>query len=136
MNTIGVYTQTTTAAGYKADLVKAFAKGVGQVADDNWRAELVPESKVKNGYSHVFCFNYQRTYPKKAERVGLHLRMKLIERYEPLGKIWYFDSNVLNSYEKVRQHLHGSFVRIAYGKVFLMKQITLMIILNQINGKI
>ena len=118
MNTIGVYTQTTTAAGYKADLVKAFAKGVGQVANDNWRAELVPESKVKNGYSHVFCFNYQRTYPKKAERVGLHLRMKLIERYEPLGKIWYFDSNVLNSYEKVRQHLHGSFVRIAYGKVF------------------
>ena len=47
MNTIGVYTQTTTAAGYKADLVKAFAKGVGQVANDNWRAELVPESKVR-----------------------------------------------------------------------------------------
>ena len=108
MNTIGVYTQTTTAAGYKADLVKAFAKGVGQVANDNWRAELVPESSIKNGYSHVFCFNYQRTYPKKAERVGLHLRMKLIERYEPSGKIWYFDSNVLNSYEKVRQHLNNS----------------------------
>ena len=61
MNTIGVYTQTTTAAGYKADLVKAFAKGVGQIANDNWRAELVPESSVRNGYSHVFGFNYQRT---------------------------------------------------------------------------
>ena len=72
----------------------------------------------------------------KKARVGLHLRMKLIERYEPLGKIWYFDSNVLNSYEKMRQHIHGSFVRIAYGKVFLMKQITLMIILNLINGNI
>ena len=34
------------------------------------------------------------------------------------GKIWYFDSNVLNSYEKMRQHIHGSFVRIGYGKVF------------------
>ena len=59
MNTIGVYTQTTTAAGYKADLVKAFAKGVGQVANDNWRAELVPESKVKNVYSHAFCFDFR-----------------------------------------------------------------------------
>ena len=28
MNTIGVYTLTTTPAGYKADLVKAFAKGM------------------------------------------------------------------------------------------------------------
>ena len=54
MNTIGVYTSTTTAAGYKADLVKAFAKGVGQVANDNWRAELVPDTEVKNGFSHVF----------------------------------------------------------------------------------
>ena len=76
MNTIGVYKQTTTLAGYKADLVKAFAKGVGQVANDNWRAELVNESEVKNGYSHVFCFNYQRTYPKKEARVGLFLRKK------------------------------------------------------------
>ena len=50
MNTIGVYKQTTTLAGYKADLVKAFAKGVGQVADDNWRAELVNESEVNNSY--------------------------------------------------------------------------------------
>ena len=33
MNTIGVYTQTTTTGGYKADLVKAFAKGVGQVGE-------------------------------------------------------------------------------------------------------
>ena len=38
----------------------------------------------------------------KNQRVGLHLRMKLIERYEPSGKIWYFDSNVLNSYEKMK----------------------------------
>ena len=54
MNTIGVYTSTTTAAGYKADLVKAFAKGVGTLANDNWRAELVPDTEVKNGFSHVF----------------------------------------------------------------------------------
>ena len=65
MNTIGVYTQTTTAAGYKADLVKAFAKGVGKLANDNWRAELVPDTEVKNGYSHVFCFNYQREMPRE-----------------------------------------------------------------------
>ena len=118
MNTIGVYTSTTTAAGYKADLVKAFAKGVGKLANDNWRAELVPDTEVKNGYSHVFCFNYQREMPRKTERAGLKLRRHLIERYEPPGKIWYFDSNVLVSYEKMRQHIHGSFVRIAYGKVF------------------
>ena len=73
MNTIGVYTSTTTAAGYKADLVKAFAKGVGKLANDNWRAELVPDTEVKNGYSHVFCFNYQREMPKKTERAGLKL---------------------------------------------------------------
>jgi len=118
MNKIGVYTSTTTAHGYKADLVKAFAKGVNEVNDNNWKADIVPDTEVKEGYSHVFCFNYQRKYPKKIERAGLHLRKKLIERYEPPGKIWYFDSNVLVSYEKMKKHLHGSFVRIAYGKVY------------------
>ena len=48
MNTIGVYTMTTTPAGYKADLVKAFAKGVGKIANDKWRADIVPDDKVKN----------------------------------------------------------------------------------------
>ena len=118
MNTIGVYTMTTTPAGYKADLVKAFAKGVGKLANDNWRAELSPDDKVKNGHSHVFCFNFQRTMPAKEDRTGLILRRRLIERYEPEGKIWYFDSNILGTYEKKRQDIHGSFVRIAYGKVY------------------
>jgi len=109
---------TTTPAGYKADLVKAFAKGVGKLANDNWRAELSPDDKVKNGHSHVFCFNFQRTMPAKEDRTGLILRRRLIERYEPEGKIWYFDSNILGTYEKKRQDIHGSFVRIAYGKVY------------------
>lgn len=118
MNTIGVYTLTTTPAGYKADLVKAFAKGVGKLANDKWRADLVPDDQVKNGYSHVFCFNFQRTMPAKENRTGLILRRRLIERYEPEGKIWYFDSNILGTYEKKRQDIKGSFVRIAYGKVY------------------
>ena len=39
MNTIGVYTLTTTAGGYTADLVRAFARGVGRSANDKWRAD-------------------------------------------------------------------------------------------------
>ena len=65
MNTIGVYTQTTTAAGYKADLVKAFAKGVGQIANDNWRAELLNESKVKNGSLTYFVLIIKEHILKK-----------------------------------------------------------------------
>ena len=118
MNRIGVYTGTTTASGYKQDLVRAFAKGVGKLANDNRRADLVPEFDVKNGYTHVFCFNYQRDLPNREGRPGLVLRKRLIDRYEPDDKIWYFDSNVLISYEKHKSHLNKSFVRIAYGKVY------------------
>ena len=45
MNTIGVYTSTTTAAGYKADLVNAFAKGVGKLA--NWKFKIVDQSSYR-----------------------------------------------------------------------------------------
>ena len=69
------------------------------MANDNWRADLVPKVKLKMVTLTYFVLTIKEHILKK-RRVGLHLRKKLIERYEPSGKIWYFDSNVLNSYEK------------------------------------
>lgn len=116
-NTIGVYTGTTVAQGYKAQLVKAFADGVNCQGNENWQAILTEEKEVQKQYSHAFCFGYQRGSPPR-NRKGLVLRKNLITHYGPTKNIWYYDSDVLVSYEKTRQHPRASYVRIAYGNIY------------------
>ena len=115
MNVIDVYSKTTTKEGFKYSLMKAFCDGVNKIKDQNWIANLVDNYEMSNG-DYAFCFNYQRDIPRS--RPGLDLRKKIIQRYEPPGKIFYYDSNVLVSYEKVKHHPITSYVRIAYGNVY------------------
>ena len=115
MNVIDVYSKTTTKEGFKYSLMKAFCDGVNKIKDQNWIANLVDNYEMSNG-DYAFCFNYQRDIP--ISRPGLDLRKKIIQRYEPPGKIFYYDSNVLVSYEKVKHHPITSYVRIAYGNVY------------------
>jgi hypothetical protein len=115
MNVIDVYSKTTTKEGFKYSLMKAFYDGVNKIKDQNWIANLVDNYEMSNG-DYAFCFNYQRDIPRS--RPGLDLRKKIIQRYEPPGKIFYYDSNVLVSYEKVKHHPITSYVRIAYGNVY------------------
>ena len=115
MNVIDVYSKTTTKEGFKYSLMKAFCDGVNKIKDQNWIANLVDNYEMSNG-DYAFCFNYQRDIPEG--RPGLDLRKKIIQRYEPSGKIFYYDSNVLVSYEKVKHHPITSYVRIAYGNVY------------------
>jgi hypothetical protein len=115
MNVIDVYSKTTTKEGFKYSLMKAFCDGVNKIKDQNWIANLVDNYEMSNG-DYAFCFNYQRDIP--TSRPGLDLRKKIIQRYEPPGKIFYYDSNVLVSYEKVKHHPITSYVRIAYGNVY------------------
>jgi len=115
MNTIDVYSKTTTKTGYKNDLMLAFHRGVNRVGDNRWRSNLIDGYEMSNG-THAFCFNYQRDVPRS--RPGLDLRKKIIQTYEPTGKIFYFDSNVLVSFEKDKHNPITSYVRIAYGNVY------------------
>ena len=115
MNTIDIYSNTTAKMGFKHDLMLAFEKGVNKVSNENWRARLIEGYEMSDG-THAFCFNFQRDIHRS--RPGLEFRKKIIDSYEPVGKIWYYDSNVLVSYEKVKHHPITSYVRIAYGNVY------------------
>jgi hypothetical protein len=115
MNVIDVYSKTTAKGGFKYDLMKAFYDGVNRIKNKDWRANLVEKYEMSNG-DYAFCFNFQRDVPRS--RPGLDLRKKIINRYEPPGKIFYYDSNVLVSYEKVKHHPITSYVRIAFGNVY------------------
>jgi hypothetical protein len=115
MKTIDVYSKTTAKGGFKYDLMKAFYDGVNKINDSEWRARLIEDYKVSDG-NYAFCFNYQRDVPRS--RPGLDLRKNIIKRYEPPCRIFYYDSNVLVSYEKVKHHPLTSYVRIAFGNVY------------------
>lgn len=115
-NTINVYASTTSGSGFKHDLMRAFVKGVTSLRHPDWWANLIEGYEVKDG-THAFCFNYQRII-EKTGRTALEFRRKLIDQFEPQKKIFYFDSNVLVSYEKTKHHVNDSFVRIAYGNVY------------------
>ena len=115
MSTIDVYSKTTAKMGFKHDLMMAFYKGVNKVGNNDWRAKLVDSYDMSDG-DYAFCFNYQRDVHRS--RPGLDLRKKIINRYEPPGKIFYYDSNVLVSYEKQKHHPVNSYVRIAFGNVY------------------
>ena len=101
MNTIDVYSRTTQSSGFKSELMKAFYEGVNKNNNPNWVAKLIDNYNLSDG-THAFCFNYQRDIIR--DRVGLHLRSKVIDKYLSSGKIFFFDSNVLISYEKKKYH--------------------------------
>jgi len=115
MNTIDVYSRTTQNSGYKSELMKAFYDGVNKNNNPNWAAKLIDNYNLSDG-THAFCFNYQRDIVR--DRAGLHLRRKVIDKYLPSGKIFFFDSNVLIAYEKEKYHPTNSYVRIAYSNVY------------------
>ena len=115
MKTIDVYSKTTAKGGFKYDLMKAFFDGVNKINDSEWRARLIEDYKVSDG-NYAFCFNYQRDVHRS--RPGLDLRKNIIKKYEPPCRIFYYDSNVLVSYEKVKHHPLTSYVRIAFGNVY------------------
>ena len=115
MKTIEVYSKTTAKGGFKYDLMKAFYDGVNKINDSEWRARLIEDYKVSDG-NYAFCFNYQRDVHRS--RPGLDLRKNIIKKYEPPCRIFYYDSNVLVSYEKVKHHPLTSYVRIAFGNVY------------------
>lgn len=115
-NLISVYTGTTSGSGFKNDLLKAFVKGANSINHPDWGSIIRDGYEVQEG-THAFCFNYQRII-EKTGRKALNFRRTLIDRFEPPKKIFYYDSNVLVSYEKQKHHVKNSFVRIAYGNVY------------------
>ena len=113
MNTLGIYTKTTT-GGFKGDLMVAFENGVKSDID-GWSTKLIDSHKIENT-SHAICFNYQFKADKEKPRIKL--RQELWERFKSTGNIWFYDSNVLVAYESERHHPQNSYVRIAYGNVY------------------
>ena len=118
MNTIDIYKKTTAGTGFKSDLLRAFYDGVTKIKNENWKAKVIDDFELStdNPGTHAFCFNFQREIQRP--KPALVLRKKIIEKYEPPKKIWYYDSNVLVSYEKDKHHATNSYVRIAYGNVY------------------
>jgi len=53
MNTIDVYENTTTAKGFKHDLMMSFYQGVNKTNNQDWQANLITDYKVSTG-THAF----------------------------------------------------------------------------------
>ena len=120
MKTVGIYYKTT-ADSYKADWVTAFEQGVN-VHSTEWKAIPVRDHTIIDT-DYGFCFNYQMF--NDANKPNTSLRRQVIDKFEPSGKIFYTDGDVLisyNDYDSSSSNTNETkdgrrYVRVPYGHV-------------------
>jgi hypothetical protein len=95
MKTIAVYANTCAIGSYKELWPKAFYQGLQHHAPD-WHSTYVTNRKLTDA-EYAWCFAYQVKGDIKQSDTS-H-RRQIIDRYEPTGKIFFLDSDVLISYD-------------------------------------
>ena len=94
MKTIAVYANTCALGSYKELWPKAFYQGLQLHAE--WQSTYVTNSQLTDA-EYAWCFAYQvRGDIKQSDNSH---RRQIIDKYEPKGKIFYLDSDVLISYD-------------------------------------
>ena len=91
---IAVYANTCAIGSYKALWPKAFYDGLQYHKD--WKSTYVLEKKLIDA-EYAWCFAYQVKGDVKLSDQS-H-RRQIIDKYEPTGKIFFLDSDVLISYD-------------------------------------
>ena len=91
---ISVYLHTTTDSTYKSMWMRAFHQGVSYHND--WESIFVTDNTTIDT-EYAFCFAYQVKGDVKSSDTSL--RRQCIEKWEPTGKIFYLDSDILISYD-------------------------------------
>ena len=94
MKTIAVYANTCALGSYKELWPKAFYQGLQQHRD--WKSTYVTDRQLTDA-EYAWCFSYQVKGDVK-QSDNSH-RRQIIDKYEPKGKIFYLDSDVLISYD-------------------------------------
>ena len=95
MKTIAVYANTCALGSYKELWPKAFYQGLQHHAPE-WQSTYVTNRKL-NAAEYAWCFAYQVKGDIKQSDTS-H-RRQIIDKYEPTGKIFFLDSDVLISYD-------------------------------------
>ena len=94
MKTIAIYANTCALGSYKELWPKAFYQGLQQHAE--WQSTYVTDRQLTDA-EYAWCFAYQvRGDVKQSDNSH---RRQIIDKYEPKGKIFYLDSDVLISYD-------------------------------------
>ena len=94
MKTIAIYANTCALGSYKELWPKAFYQGLQQHRD--WKSTYVTNKQLTDA-EYAWCFSYQVKGDVK-QSDNSH-RRQIIDKYEPKGKIFYLDSDVLISYD-------------------------------------
>jgi hypothetical protein len=94
MKKIAVYANTCAIGSYKGLWPKAFFDGLQHHKD--WASRYVTDRQIVD-YEYAWCFAYQVRGDVKASDQS-H-RRQVIDKYEPSGKIFFLDSDVLISYD-------------------------------------
>ena len=99
MKTIAVYTNTCATGSYKQLWPKSFYEGLQYHTE--WQSTYVTDSQLTDA-EYAWCFAYQvRGDVKQSDNSH---RRQIIDKYEPKGKIFYLDSDVLISYDGFELH--------------------------------
>jgi len=94
MKTIAVYANTCAIGSYKSLWPQAFYDGLQHHKD--WQSKYVTNKQITDT-EYAWCFAYQVRGDVKASDQS-H-RRQVIDKYEPSGKIFFLDSDVLISYD-------------------------------------
>ena len=94
MKTIAVYANTCALGSYKELWPKAFYRGL--LKHSEWQSTYVTDSQLTDA-EYAWCFSYQVKGDVK-QSDNSH-RRQIIDKYEPTGKIFYLDSDILISYD-------------------------------------
>ena len=99
MKTIAIYANTCATGSYKELWPKAFYEGLQHHAE--WQSTYVTNRQLTDA-EYAWCFAYQvRGDIKQSDNSH---RRQIIDKYEPKGKIFYLDSDVLISYDGFELH--------------------------------
>ena len=94
MKSIAIYAATCALGSYKEIWPKSFFEGLQKHKD--WNSQYVTNSQLSDA-DYAYCFSYQVLGDIKQSDKSL--RRRVIEKYEPTGKIFFLDSDVLISYD-------------------------------------
>ena len=94
MKHIAVYSNTCAKGSYKEIWPRAFYQGLQHHAD--WKSTYVENKRLIDA-EYAWCFAYQVKGDIKMSDQS-H-RRQIIDKYEPTGKIFFLDSDVLISYD-------------------------------------
>ena len=94
MKEIAIYARTCAAGSYKELWPKAFYQGLQHHTD--WKSYYITNRKLTDA-EYAWCFAYQVKGDIKQSDTS-H-RRQIIDKYEPTGKIFFLDSDVLISYD-------------------------------------